>query len=171
LSLKWREMVKHAKGKYVALQGSDDFAHPERNQLACEVGADWYDCKYYYQYHVGLKKLIQYAGSDRKEHKTGFNMCIKTELLQDLPPEILYKNIDGWLFRHAAPNNIVQDLRIFAGVSTTGMNTISVKRDDYFKKPTPPFQETEQTIDTIGLPLEIVERLKKDLTFINTLLL
>lgn len=158
LSLKWVKMIQEAKGELVALQGSDDYAHPERNRLAVETDADWYDCRYYYQYHVKMKKLIQYAGRERP-HKTGFNMCIRRNLLLNLPLEEKHRLIDGWLFQHAKPQKVVQDQSIFNGVSTTGMNTISVHRDDYFNDVKPPFRTTTENLNTIGIPDYIAKRL------------
>ncbi len=158
LSRKWKLMFEQAKGEFVALQGSDDYPHPERNQLAVRMDADWYDCMYYYQYHVQMKKLIQYAGW---KGKTGFNMVIRAKLVKNIPACDLPNCIDSFLYRYAKPEKVIHDDRIFAGVSTTGHNTISTRRDMFFRNVKAPFRPTKKTLDKIGLPADIVKRLKE----------
>lgn len=165
MSLKWKRMVQEAEGKFFCLQASDDYPHPTRNQDAWDADVDWFDCNRYYQYDVVGHRLIRYDGRQktdmpREKWKTGFNMVIRTERIKDLPDDNVAKSVDGWLLRNSNPRNRYVDPRELPGISTNGMNTISVKRIRFYNYPEPPFYPTTKKLSDIGLPKEIVTRLE-----------
>jgi len=179
LNRKWVEMAQRAKGEVFCLQGSDDYPHPERNQIACDAignGADWYDCRYYYQYHLIKEKLIMFDNfqtndDHRPDWKTGFNMAMKTDAVANIKIEKdLRSGIDFWLMENIKTAKREIDQNHYKGVSTTGMNTISLRRVNYFDNPMFPFAETEKTINDIGLPKKVtgmIESLRHDAIYLG----
>ena len=156
LSRKWKIMGGKARGKYFCLQGSDDYPHPERNQSVWDNRADWYDINKYYHFDVNKKKVILY---DNKGTCTGFNMAVRTKLLGRLPKNDVSRYVDGYMIQNIQPSSISKDKNIYCGISTNGVNTISIKRGDYYDNPIPPFYATDKTLFDIGLPDEISNRL------------
>lgn len=174
LNRKWVEMAQRAEGSVFCLQGSDDYPHPERNQIAYDAinsGFDWYDCRYYYQYHLIKQKLIQFDNHQTNENiktdwKTGFNMAMKTEAVANIKVQKdLRSGIDFWLMENIDTRKRHIDQKHYRGVSTTGMNTISLRRVSYFDNPIFPFAPTEKTIYSIGMPkkaIDLITDLRKE---------
>jgi hypothetical protein len=77
-----------------------------------------------------------------------------------MPATDVGSSVDHFLLNNCGVKNRYIHDGIYAGIATTGMNTISITRDYYFKNVVPPFYETDQTIDTIGMPEDVTERLK-----------
>ena len=165
LNHKWIEIAKNAEGEVFCLQASDDYPHPERNKLAYEAIAeknnDWYDCSRYYSYHIGLNKLVLFNNFESKEWKTGFDISVKTEAVKNIKPgKELKSGVDFWLYENIKPEKKQRDNKLYRGVSTTGLNTVSLRRERYFQKTTFPFQPTSTRLETINLPKSSVELIK-----------
>ena len=167
LSAKWRQMGKVAKGEYFLLQGSDDYPHPERIEQTSRCKDDWYDMRYYYHFDIGVQKLILFD-SYCKDPKTGEMysmagecMAIRTKLLKNLPDRDMSSSVDHFLMRNTGVKTRHIEPGVYAGISTTGLNTISISRRLYFVNVIEPFYPTTETIDTIGLPVEVVHKLKR----------
>ena len=167
LNEKWLRLAEIAQGEIFCLQGSDDYPHPERNAKAYEANADWYDCRYYYQYHIALEKLIEYDNkqtdaNEPKEWKTGFNMAIRTELVKKIKfIKAVRSGVDFWLFENVKPKNRYVDQEKYKGVSTTGLNSISSRRYKYFLKPEHPFYETYESLTSLRIPKSVIKDLKE----------
>lgn len=170
LNQKWLQLAKAADQKSVTfcLQASDDYPHAERNQKAHEAimaGADWYDCRSYYQYHIGLDKMIYYNNGqtgeqDVKEWKTGFNIALRTEKIRNIQSKKYVRSgVDFWLLTQMGEVKRYVDQNDYTGLSTTGMNTISTKRYDYFMNPRYPFYETDKTPDDMKVPKAVLKKL------------
>lgn len=168
LNQKWLKMAReaHPESRMFLLQGSDDYPHPDRNYQASIHDVDWYDCRYYYQYHVALDKLLlfdneQLEASDPKNWKTGFNMAIRTEKVRNIKSDKwVKKGVDFWLMDTAGTQTRHVDQNIYKGVSTTGLNTISNKRFRYFVEARYPFKETDVKVDELA-PKPVVRKLKE----------
>ena len=168
LSAKWKEMYRNAKGRHFLLQGSDDYPHPERLQQTWEADADWFDIQRYWHYHLGTNQLIIFDSCTGKRnvdgqmlYMAGENMSIRTELLKGLPAFEASSGVDHYILNNCDIRHRSTLPGPFAGISTTGMNTISITRDRYFRKVTEPFYPTSENIGTIGLPEDVVLRLKE----------
>ena len=148
-------MAKEATGEHFLLWASDDYSPPERMQKTLEADADWYNCRYGYSYHLQKKKLILFDKGENA-NKAGFQKSIRTSLLSRLPKEEKWKYVDTWIFQNIKAKKIFNDQGIYAGVNTTGANSISKSRGDYFEKTVYPFKTTTKTIRDINLPLDIV---------------
>jgi len=170
LSAKWKYMYKQASGKHFLLQGSDDYPHPERIQQTWDNDADWFDIQRYWHYHIQSGKMLlfdSYMKDDaqgRRTYMAGECMAIRTELLANLPDYDVNRGVDHYIL-----GNIGVKLRKtregpYAGIATTGANTISRDRKIYFDKIEPPFYGTTATLDNIGLPDDVIERLKSYVT-------
>lgn len=172
LNQKWLTMAHQASCESEAflLQGADDYPHPERNKTAGEAiaaGHDWYDCRYYYQYHIALDKMIMYDNGQEDAGspgiwKTGFNMAMKTQRVRDIVSnKYVRKGVDFWLFDNTNTKSRYVDQTKYKGVSTTGLNTISNKRFKFFHDTIPPFYDTDETLDSMGLPKKIVKQIRE----------
>lgn len=167
LNQKWLRLAEIAQGEIFCLQGSDDYPHPDRNAKAYEANADWYDCRYYYQYHIAMEKLIEYDNKQTdanipKDWKTGFNMAIRTELIRQIKfTKAIRSGVDFWLFENVKPQNRFVDQTKYKGVSTSGLNTISTKRYKYFKTPEHPFYETAESLTSLRIPKPIIKQLRE----------
>lgn len=159
LSLKWREMADYAVGEHFLLWASDDYSPKERMRKTYEADADWYNCQKGYSYHIQKDKLILFNKGNFRD-KAGFNKSIRTSLMKQLPFEEKWEYVDSWIFANIKARKIFVDENIYSSVNTTGVNSISKSRGDYFDKIKYPFEETNQTIETIGLPHDIVQILK-----------
>ena len=155
----------HPESEMFLLQGSDDYPHPERNEQAAKHDADWYDCRHYYQYHIGLDKLILFDNEQTDaDHPTtwitGFNMAIRTDLLRKVESDqVVRKGVDFWLFKTTDCKTRYVDQSIYNGLSTTGLNSISNKRYKYFIDAKFPFKETEVMPEDLKIPKSILKRL------------
>ena len=158
LSLKWRAMANEAQGEHFLLWASDDYSPPERLQKTLEADADWYNCRYGYSYHTKKKKLIMFDKGENV-NKGGYQMSCRTSLFKQLPKEEKWKYVDSWIFNNIDVKKIVNDQEVYASVNTTGANSISKSRGDYFDKTIYPFNPTDKTIRDIGIPIDIVEML------------
>jgi hypothetical protein len=167
LNLKWVAMAQQAScnSEMFLLQGSDDYPHPTRNEQAAKHNVDWYDCRKYYQYHIALEKMIAYDNGqtepmEPKEWKTGFNMAIKTDLVRNIQTtKYVRKGVDFWLFTTAGAKSRFVDQEIYNGLSTTGLNTISNKRYQFFLEPKHPFQATDIKPEDLKIPKTVLKRL------------
>lgn len=160
LSTKWLEIARRARGEVLILHDSDDFTHPLRIQKTMEQIGDneWYETRYAWHFNLKEKNLLLFdSQSCGKWWKTGFNIAIKTEYLRKKSDKYINKGIHAWLIENCKTRII--DEEIYPCVATTGMNTISLNRIRNFSNPRPPFKKTEETIKTIGLPDDIIEKL------------
>ena len=162
LGMKWRQMAKRAIGDIFLLQASDEYPHPRRLAVSrAKIGdATWYDCRFSYTYSLNTRTLIFFDKNTHDKWHTGYDMAIRTEKVWNLPPNTQRRGVDFWLFERCG-QSVVRDQGIYAGVATNGANSISMSRERHFSKPYAPFQSTTKTIDDLGLPAEIVARLKE----------
>ncbi len=168
LSRKWKMISDKAAGEYFVFQGSDDYPPPERLQAVWDIQSEWYSCRHYYAYHLGLRKLIEYDNGQKHplpaNWRAGYNIAVRAECLERVPLLDKYKNIDNFVKRSVNPMQIYIDQNKYAGVSTTGANTLTTKRGRSFvntRNWRKEFRSTNKTIDTIGLPGEVIKKLKK----------
>lgn len=172
LNQKWLQLAKEASPESVTfcLQASDDYPHPERNLKAHEAiisGADWYDCRSYYQYHIALEKMIFYdngqtTDQDVKEWKTGFNMAFRTEKIRNIDStKYVRRGVDFWLLNQMQKVKRYVDQNVYSGISTTGMNTISDNRYQYFENPRYPFFETNKKPEDMKVPKTVLKQMYK----------
>jgi glycosyltransferase involved in cell wall biosynthesis len=170
LNQKWIALAKASdpKSTVFCLQASDDYAHNERNLKAYEAikaGADWYDCRKYWQYHIALEKMILYDNNqtdakEPQEWKTGFNMAIRTDLVRAIEStKYVRKGVDFWLFETINKKTRFVDQELYNGLSTTGLNTISNKRYDYFLNPRYPFAASQVTPEDLKIPKSVLKQL------------
>ena len=167
LNQKWVKLAKeaHPESEMFLIQASDDYPHPERNEQPTKHNVDWYDCRSYYSYHIGLDKLLLFDNQQTDankpgEWKTGFNMAIKTDLVRNIKSDqVVRKGVDFWLFNTAGAKSRYVDQKIYNGLSTTGLNTISNKRYKYFNDVKFPFKETEVRPEDLKIPKSILKRL------------
>jgi hypothetical protein len=180
LNQKWMRLAQEADNNSTVfcLQASDDYPHAERNLKAYGAirnGADWYDCRKYYQYHIALDKMILYDNNQTdamkpQEWKTGFNMAIRTDLVRKIQSsKYVRKGVDFWLFENIDKKTRYVDQELYNGLSTTGMNTISDKRYDYFINPRYPFSASETKPEDLKIPKTVLKKLYelKDVAIID----
>lgn len=160
LSTKWLDIAAHAEGRILIMHDSDDYTHPLRIQKTVELIGDnpWYDSRFAWHYSITDKKLIQYDYQIvKKLWKTGFNIAMVTSIVKSIPDPHKNAGIHKWLSGYVERKYI--DQAVYPCVATTGMNTVSMSRRRMFDHPQPPFVRTNKTISTIGLPVEIVDKL------------
>ena len=165
LSTKWIEIAKAAQGEILILHDSDDYTHPLRIQRTMELIGDkpWYDSRYAWHYSITADKLIlfDYVQMHRK-WKTGFNIALKTDILRKVKDPHKNAGMHKWMSTYVTEKYC--DHTNYPCVATTGANTVSLSRVNHFRSPKPPFLRTNETIETIGLPQDIVQRLRGNKT-------
>ena len=168
LSQKWKIMAKRARGEYFCLQASDDYPPPQRLQAVIDAKSQWYSCRYYYGYHLLLGKMIEYDSglSERPSGrwKAGYHIAIKTALMRKVSNEKVYENVDNHLRRCIRPIKIFVDQKKYAGISTTGANTLTKKRTLSFisaGKWKSVFKNISLTLQSIGIPPDVIKMLEE----------
>jgi len=165
LSTKWKQIAERASGEILILHDSDDYTHPLRIQRTVEgIGnKPWYDTRYAWHYSIPDDKLIEYDYQiHRNRWKTGFNIAIRTDIVRRIPDLKKSSGIHKWMSTYVKDKYIDQEK--YPCVATTGENSVSLNRRKHFKRPSYPFISTTHTLDTIGLPVDIVKALRKNTT-------
>lgn len=164
LAIKWKMMAEAASGKVFCLQASDDYPKPTRNQMAYDglKENDWFHSRYFYHYSFKHNFLIKYDKETFNTNwKTGFNISTLTDKVRKIADTQQPQGIDFYLYNQIKPESIFYDESSPAGgVATDGYNTISAKRNRFWLKPEPPYMATDKTIENIGLPKTVSEKLK-----------
>jgi hypothetical protein len=166
LSTKWKYISDIAQGSLMILHDSDDYTHPLRIQRTVELIGDkpWYDTRYAWHYSIPDDKLIEFDYMMMKNKwKTGFNIGVKTEILRKAKDSHRNNGMHKWMSEYIN-DKFIDEVRLPC-VATTGANTVSLNRRRHFKKPFPPWRSTDKTINDIGLPNEIVSKLKNNETY------
>lgn len=161
LSTKWKEIAAKARGEVLILHDSDDYTHPLRIQRTMELIGDkpWYDTRYAWHYNIPDRKMMLYDYvATEKRWKTGFNIAVRTQIIRSMPDPKINKGIHSWMINYV--NDKYVDETNYPCVATTGMNIVSLTRRRGFDKSKLPWLSTTMTIDGIGLPEDIVARLK-----------
>lgn len=166
LASKWKQIAEAATGDVFMLQASDDFHSKdriERTMKAFEDGAEWYQTRYHYHWSFVYHKLIVFDMLTKAGWKaTGFNMAMLTNKVRKVPETNQGSGIDFFLFSNIKPEKVVTDeVDPKGGVATDGMNTISVRRFNYYLNTQPPFHTTDKGIHDIGIPKFIADKLSK----------
>ena len=159
LGQKWKEIAKRAKGKWFLLQASDDYPHARRLEVTNLNGYNWYHTRFFHSYSCATGGLILFDKLTSNYWKTGNDMAMYTDAVRKLPDNKMNKGVDFYLFGNIATKPLL-DEAVYAGVNTNGQNAISLTREWHFKKPKPPYKKTYRTIDELGVPKDIIERLK-----------
>lgn len=157
LGQKWKEIAQMAQGEMLLLQASDQYSHPQRIKKTQRV--DWYDTRYFYSYSFISRKLIMFDKNTCDRWLTGDNMAVRTKLLKSLPDNDKRKGVDFHLYKFITGEK-VRDQCIYPGLHTNGANTISTSRERHYTKPNPPWKATKKTINDIGLPWDIVDKIE-----------
>ena len=147
------------------MQATDCYAPAERLAVTyrrmCYRDADWLDFTHGYFYSFLHKKLILYAHNG----KTNLHMAFATRNFQHLNYHDRNKGIDNWLMKSMRAGNkqfkLIRETGLYPSVDTDGFNSISRGRLQFYLKPVLPFKKTKFTIDEIGLPPDIVQRIKE----------
>lgn len=167
LSQKWRLMADKAKGEYFCLQASDDYPPPQRLQAVINARSQWYSCRHYYGYHLLLGKMIEYdnglAERPVGKWKAGYNIAVKTSLMRRVPRDKVYRNVDNHIRRCIRPVKIFIDQNKYPGISTTGANTLTKKRDVNFINAgswKSIFKNVSLTLRSIGIPSDVIKMLE-----------
>ena len=171
LSTKWKQIAERATGDVLILHDSDDYTHPERIQKTMELigNKPWYDTRYAWHYFMQTKQMILFDYQIAKNRwKTGFNIAIRTNVLRSIPDCKKNKGMHKWMCEYIKDKYI--DVKRYACFATTGANTVSLTRKKHFLNPQPPFLKTNKTINDIGIPEDIINRLqaKKEIPAIET---
>lgn len=164
LPQKWRRIGLMISPNSVGmmLHAADCYSHPDRikqSKQAMINGYDWYHESAGYFYSIGDALLVKY--DNNQKGKTHLNMCIASNHAKKLPKSDLRKNIDGWMYRTIQDPKVYQDYSLHSGVDLHGMNNISIYRGKFIKDCACGFKPVDVTIDTIGLPIEIVKIIKE----------
>ena len=161
LGQKWKEMAWRAAGDIFLLQASDEYPHDTRLEVTGRNGAAWYDTRYYYSYSFISKKMLLFDKYSDKNWLTGTDMAMNTNMLRNIPDNDMRKGVDFYLYGKLNGAYKVTDPILYPGLHTNGANTISTARElIYYKKPHPPYNDTKATLDDVGLPDDILERVK-----------
>lgn len=161
LSTKWIEIARQATADILIMHDSDDYTHPQRIDRTVELIGDnpWYDTRYAWHYSIPGKKLIMYDYQMvRKLWKTGFNIAILTDIVRKTKDPHKNSGIHKWLSERVDRKYI--DPTIYPCLATTGMNSVSMNRIRHFRNPRPPFKKTDKTITDIGIPADVIAKLK-----------
>lgn len=160
LGQKWKEMAKQASGAIFLLQASDEYCHDRRVDVAGSHMAAWYDTRYYHSYSFISKKLLFFDKESSKQWLTGNDMAIQTQILRNIPDNDHKQGVDFFLYSNLNGALKIRDQHIYPGLHTNGANTISTARERFYEKPEIPWQHTDLTVDDLGLPVEVVDRIK-----------
>lgn len=170
LSLKWRTIARNAAkdSKVFLLQAADCYSDPDRIQRSYEAiteGADWVHrmTGLFVDLRNGNKAVYRHP-QDR--HATALDMAVRTDLVRELPSDIVEKGVDGWIFRSCTAI-AGHDLTVYPvlddswrrAVDTHGYNTISHKRGDLISATAKHFHPTEVSLSE--LPPHVARRLQK----------
>jgi len=160
LSTKWKRIADIAQGEVLILHDSDDYTHPGRIQRTMELIGDkpWYETRFAWHYLIGKNKMLRYDPQlTGNSWKTGFNIAIKTDKLRAIPDIHRGKGMHTWMLSYLDDKFVDQEE--YACIATTGANTVSFNRVRHFDQPSAPFQKTDQTLESIGIPDDIINRL------------
>lgn len=163
LSEKWFMMKNliNEDSAGLLLQAADCYSEPNRLQSTAELldqGFDWVHSKQGYFYNIDTRQIMLFNG---KGCRTGLNMAISKRVLDILPKEVLWKNIDNWIFTNAKAK--LKDFKTVwndsltwdKGVDTDGRNKISMLRRNQYVNPKDPFEKTAVKIKAV-LPDRII---------------
>lgn len=162
LSRKWTEIwsIANKDSLGLMLQASDCYSEPRRIQKtfdALNTGCDWVQSPQGMFYHVKTGKTMMFT----QNGETGLNMAIAGKHLDNIEVKDLYSGVDYWLFSSIKNPEIFNDFSVdwANGIDTDGYNRISLTRAKMYKNPKPPFCITHSSINSTGLPVEIIYRL------------
>ena len=166
LLIKWKAIANNAKGSVFCLQGSDDYPQPSRNQKAWDAlsnGHDWFHSQYFYQYSIAYQKMLLYNRDTLlNTNRVGYNNSMLTEDVRGVPDTWQPKGIDNYLFSNIKPKNPFYDSSTpYGGLSSDGLNSLSLNRHRFYLRASPPFLETGVSVYDIGVPADVIDRLKK----------
>lgn len=169
LSQKWVLISRaaSASSKYFCLCAADNYYHPWMLKDFEEAikESDWCLTANGYFYDFNVKSVIRY------HHKglVGLQMAANTQRVQMFPMEEVNRGVDGWFSRKMLDSVHSEDKLLKGWIDgsnhwqhtlcTNGFNNISKGRITYFKKPEPPFYETDVKLWEI-VPCDIYKRLK-----------
>ena len=136
---KWRKMAQEARGEGFVLHAGDCYSQPHRlvETLALlRVGAEWIDSPHGYFYDIPSATLGVFDVVGRRHrHVLGLDMCVRTELIADMPESEQERGIDSLLLANAVAHkgSLLRTRRLEsdtwrAGLNTTGENHISLTR-------------------------------------------
>jgi hypothetical protein len=165
---KWKIIGQHLDcydGCFI-MQAIDCFSQPLRfsqtHNILIEKNYDWCDFNKGYFYSFVLDKLIQYNNTIKG--RTHLNMGFKSKYAKQLISDKRLSIVDGFLLNHIKKLNpkmkhFTFETLIPNGIDTDGYNNISKKRINYYTTTKHPFSPTTETIKTIGLPEDVVEKI------------
>lgn len=169
LPRKWQTMGRamHPTSKVFVLQAADCYSFPQRLNVSYRKvaldGVTWYDVSRGWFYSIRSRKVIQYKFVNPT--RTHLNMAFSDAAARTIPDSCLRKNIDGFLFSHCRSTvpgfNRYVDTAEYIGLDTNGHNNISVGRESHFTQPQPPLYAATVELGGLGLPADIVDRLKE----------
>lgn len=159
LTTKWRRMFEFTEetSKAFFLQAADCYSQENRLRDSYDLikcGCDWVDYTNGYFYNIATDEVIKYNANAL----TNLDMAFSTKNISRVPSRHKNKGIDKHLFQHL---NIKEKktLERLGGVDTDGHNNISKRRSRFYRNTKEPFTTTQKSINEIGLPNYIVERL------------
>ena len=174
LPQKWRLMGKQMEpsSEVFVLHAADCYSHPTRLDdsfaFIAKEGAHWYDIGKGVFYDIPTGRTILYSSTD--PDRPHLNMAMSAAAARTIPEDSRRRGVDRFLFRHTMTthtyggNNtfkrrLYDPFLLFNGVDTNGCNQIS-KRNPMFDDPKPPFSPWSDNLLALGLPEDIVERLR-----------
>lgn len=146
------------------MQAADCYPSAERLTITYRrmygKGVDWLDFTCGYFYSFVHDKLILYSHNG----KTNLHMAFSSRHFDKLRYIDKNKSIDSWLFKSILSGNESfkreKETGLYASVDTDGFNCISRSRSKFYLRTAPPFKQTKFTIEQIGLPPDVVQRIK-----------
>ncbi len=173
LADKWQMIAQEADSFGYLLVAGDDYSPPKRLAQTHELlqNYEWVQSSLGAFYNMPTNTLSIYDHELAKGYPTALNMAVRTELIRPLPLSGRRKSVDGWLFKEISRLiqrpltvgfSLSQDWR--HGVSTQGMNNISLARGELIERLRPPFRapaDGEPTALSEILPEAIAQRLRQ----------
>lgn len=161
LAMKWHLIAQQADNGSISFIKADADCYSPKGRLELSHklvldGYEWIDYTKGYFYHIPMKKLVLYDATQR----TNLSMAFPTKLARLLPESDKKRFVDSHLYRSINPKKVYRVNDLVPSVDTDGHNNIS-NRKDYYINPKPPFVSTANTLDTIGLSKDIVDKLWK----------
>ena len=162
---KWRDIGQsiNENSKCMLLQAIDDYPRKERLAMSHKYineGYHWVEFKRGYFYN--FDSVIRYNGRSN----SNLDMAINSDYVRDIPMTYRNKGIDKHILesvkkkaRMLKRKTIVTDGK--GSLYTDGHNNISKGRLKFYDNVRHPFINDFKNIDNIGLPQDIVERLKE----------
>jgi hypothetical protein len=159
LAMKWHLIAQNADKNSISFIKADADCYSPKGRLELSHklvldGCEWIDYTKGYFYDIPMKKLVLYDATQR----TNLSMAFPTKLAKQLPASDKRRFVDSHLYRNINPRKVYRINDLIPSVDTDGHNNIS-NRKNYYINPKLPFVATSNTIKTIGLPNDIVDKL------------